>query len=79
MFTPGEVCIYNFSQFLFSEVKRLAAKNNVIISYCRPGSAEYKMYGGSCFKILDGPNMIREQDDEEPEQMFYFDVNKLVI
>lgn len=67
-------CRYDIREFLFKDVKRLAAKHNVFIEYCKPGSYGHKTYGCFCFKI------VKNQNIPEPEfEQLIFNPEMLVI
>lgn len=73
-FKVGEVCLYNFNQFLFQDVQKLALRNNIVIEYI-PGRTYKKLYGkyiDSAFRII---NLVNE--DPKRGEKLLFDINEL--
>lgn len=76
-FYEGELCRYSLTDFMISDVKYLAHKNNVIISHFSRGTDEYGRFGSNVFGIVVFPNIPKEEF--KPVKPVLFDVEMLSI
>ena len=68
----GDIFEYSMDSYLYSDVEVVAEKHGVYITYCKPGTSDYKVFGCFICEIIG-------HKKEKPKELFKFNPEELML